>query len=376
MATYKSIKYIIPVEAVEHTDSINALSDVDTVTTPPTDYQILVWSAADSKWYPGFVEEPTGTQKAIFGFGRATSGRTTITNLVSNTGVVSTDTTGVGTVRSNLAASGFGVDKAIFGFGYSDANYTQSYYNMTNLVSNTGVVATDTTGVGTGRNDLAAACYGGDKAIFGFGYGFDNSVYAEYYYNITNLVTNTGIVGSDQTGVGTGRSRLSAASYGGDKAIFGFGYGFDSVNYSGSLYYNVTNLVSSSGVVATDTTGVGTGRSGLAATGYGGDKAMFGFGSSTSGGYTQNYSNATNLVSNTGVVSTNTTGVGTARSDLAASGFGGDKALFAFGGTSTAYAQNYNNMSNLISNTGVVATDTTGVGTGRYGLAAAGFSIT
>ena len=42
------------------------------------------------------------------------------------------------------------------------------------------------------------------------------------------------------------------------KAIFGFGYG--------SL--SMTNLVSSTGVVATDTTGVGTARSGLAAAGY------------------------------------------------------------------------------------------------------------
>ena len=40
---------------------------------------------------------------------------------------------------------------------------------MTNLVSNTGVVATDTTGVGTARGFLGALGYGGDKAIFGFG---------------------------------------------------------------------------------------------------------------------------------------------------------------------------------------------------------------
>jgi hypothetical protein len=31
---------------------------------------------------------------------------------------------------------------------------------MTNLVSNTGVVATDTTGVGTARRGIAAAAYG------------------------------------------------------------------------------------------------------------------------------------------------------------------------------------------------------------------------
>jgi hypothetical protein len=32
-------------------------------------------------------------------------------------------------------------------------------------------------------------------------------------------------------------------------------------------------------------------------------------------------------------------------------------------------------MTNLVSNTGVVATDTTGVGTARYFLAAAGYSL-
>ena len=46
---------------------------------------------------------------------------------------------------------------------------------MTNLVSNIGVVATDVTGVGTARDFLAAASYGGDKAIFGYGSDFSNS---------------------------------------------------------------------------------------------------------------------------------------------------------------------------------------------------------
>jgi hypothetical protein len=75
-----------------------------------------------------------------------------MTNLVSNTGVVATDTTGVGTARDQLAAATYGTDKAIFGYGTAGT--------MTNLVSNTGVVATDTTGVGTARYDLAAATYG------------------------------------------------------------------------------------------------------------------------------------------------------------------------------------------------------------------------
>jgi hypothetical protein len=76
-----------------------------------------------------------------------------MTNLVSNTGVVSTDTTGVGTARYVLAAAGYGTDKAIFGYGYNGAVSV----SMTNLVSNTGVVSTDTTGVGQARFNLAAA---------------------------------------------------------------------------------------------------------------------------------------------------------------------------------------------------------------------------
>ena len=66
--------------------------------------------------------------------------------------MVATDTTGVGTARSNLAATSYGIGTAIFGYGDG--------YSITNLVSNTGVVASDTTGVGTARQALAAAAYG------------------------------------------------------------------------------------------------------------------------------------------------------------------------------------------------------------------------
>ena len=45
-------------------------------------------------------------------------------------------------------------NKAIFGFG------TPSPISITNLVSNTGVVANDTAGVGTARYGPAAAAYG------------------------------------------------------------------------------------------------------------------------------------------------------------------------------------------------------------------------
>jgi hypothetical protein len=98
------------------------------------------------------------SNKAIFGYGTSTgSNDLSMTNLVSNTGVVATDTTGVGTVRQLLTAAGYGGDKAIFGYGGD--NTGDNMYSMTNLVSSTGVVATDTSGVGTARTALAAAGY-------------------------------------------------------------------------------------------------------------------------------------------------------------------------------------------------------------------------
>ena len=195
----------------------------------------------------------TGTIRAIFGYGYNGSNNVSMTNRVSTTGTVASDTTGVGTARHALAAAGYGGDKAIFGYGYTGSNNL----SMTNLVSNTGTVATDTTGVGTARWALAAAGYGGDKAIFGYGYT-SSSV------SMTNLVSNTGTVASDTTGVGTARYALAAAGYGGDKAIFGYG----TTSSSASISVSMTNLVSNTGTVATDTTGVGTARWALAAAGY------------------------------------------------------------------------------------------------------------
>ena len=357
MATYKSIKYIIPTEAVEHTDSINALADVDTTTVAPSVGQTLKWSAANSRWQPADIEEAAASgNKAIFGFGTASSGKTNITNLVSNTGVVASDTTGVGTARSDLAATGYGDDKAIFGFGtISSSPYR---VNLSNLVSNTGVVSTDSTGVGTTKRGLAAACYGEDKGIFA--YGSDHNTSSQWSSH-SNLVSNTGVVASDSSVSGSARQRLAATSYGEDKAIFGFG---DTGSYS-----SITNLVSNTGVVASNTTGVGSARDRLAACGYGGDKAIF-------GGSTD--SHTTNLVSNTGVVASDVTGVGESRKDYAGAVYGGDKGIFGFG-TYIQTIDYYNsevdaNFVRLISNTGIVASDTTNVGTVRNGLAAAAYS--
>jgi len=307
---------------------------------------------------------PAGAKNAIFGFGM-TSPTTYVrmTNLVSYYGIVASDTTGVGTSRAFLAGTGYGTTgQAMFAYG----GQSGTGYNITNLVSNTGVVAGDISNVGTARRGVAAAMYGVGLAIYGYGEGGSSNT----YISISNKVSNLGVIATDTAGVGTARSGLAAATYGGNKAIFG--YGQAQFTYLGNKYpdaVSMTNKVSSVGVVATDTTGVGTARSGLAAAGYGGDKAIFGFGYSIQ--LNQRYS-VTNLVSNTGVVASNTTTIGTARYNLAAAGYGGDKAIFGYGIAVGTYVT----ITNLVSNTGVMASDTSGIGTARINLAAASYSLT
>ena len=246
-----------------------------------------------------------GGDKGIFGFGRTSGGPVGMTNLVSNTGVVATDVSAVGTVRQGGAACSYGEDKGIFGFGYSASGGAAGMYSLTNLVSNTGVVGTDVTGVGTARQLLGACEYGGDKGIFAYG---DST--ATTRVSVSNLVSNTGVVATDTTGVGTAHDSLAACSYGYDKGIFGFGT-------TGSLTA-ITNLVSNTGVVGTDVSGVGLIRYQLAACEYGKDTAIFAYGYRTSPDARTSISN---LVSNTGVVATDVTGVGTARNGLAACSF-------------------------------------------------------
>jgi len=312
----------------------------------------LVYSGATIGWTPSSdivnALEPVAppTQKGIFAFGNSSGGVTSVSNLVNSSGVVATDTAGVGTARRHLAAASYGGDKAIFAFGYSTGNT-----NLSNLVSSSGVVATDTTGVGTSRAYLAGVGYGDDKAIFA--YGVNGGL-----QNISNLVSNSGVVATDTTGVGTARQGPGASRYGSTgQAIVAFG------NTGGSSYVNTRNLISNTGVVASDATGAGTARAytNLGAS-YGGDKGIIAY------GYTGSNSNISNLISNTGVVGSDVSGVGTARESPAATNYGGDKAIYAYGSGPTA-------ISNLVSNTGVVSADVTGVGTARTGPAAAGYSF-
>ena len=169
----------------------------------------IVYSGATNGWIPTLdqtvADVPSkGNSEGIFAYGM-NGGNTAVSNKVSNAGVVATDVTGVGTARRGLAATQYGDDKGIFAYGYAS-----SFTSVSNLVSNSGVIATDVTGVGESRSYLGGCSYGGDKGIFGF--GFDTSG-AGVNVSLTNLVSNTGVVATDTAGVGTGRRGRAACSF-------------------------------------------------------------------------------------------------------------------------------------------------------------------
>ena len=312
----------------------------------------IVYSGATNGWIPTIDEAVAdvpfkGNSEGLFAYGYS-SGYENVSNKVSNVGVVSTDVTGVGTARYNVPGCEYGTDKAIMAYGFTTVNF-----NVSNLVTNAGVVGTDVTGVGSARQGAMAATYGSDKGIFAYGY-------ISGYVNMSNLVTNLGVVGTDVTGVGTARTLSAATEYSADKAKAIFGYGYMA---GGSPHASMTNLVTNVGVVGTDVTGVGTAREGPGACRYSSDKGIFAYGNS---GSTENISN---LVTNVGVVGTDVTGVGTARGFLGACEYGSDKGIMAYGSTGSNVST-----SNLVTNAGVVGTDVTGVGTLRRALAGCSFN--
>ena len=296
-----------------------------------------------------------GPLHGLFLMGQDDSGVTNVNNRVSPTGVIENDVAGVGTARSMGAAVSYGSGLALTAYGY-----TTSYVNTANLIDITGTVATDSVIAGTARGKLGGCSYGGDKGIFSYGQGVVNNL------SMSNLVSNTGVIGTDVTGVGTGRYAPGSVGYGTDKGIVAFGH-----IGGGPGSTAVSNLISSSGVIATDTAaaaGTNVCRERAAVT-YGGDKAIVAYGSSGSYGGCQTDSN---LISNTGVVAANVTQVGQIRAFFGGQGvpYDTDKGVIAFGEICSGYVKT--NISNLVSNTGVVASDTAGVGTANYNRTSAG----
>lgn len=295
-------------------------------------------------------------QQAVFAFGWNGTDFLNISNYVSTTGTVASDTVIAADAKGSMAGAGYGGDKGIFAYGQNSSISV----NTTNLVTNTGIIGSDTAGAGQVRIGVGAAGYGYDKAIFGF--GSTGPVESIVFYNTVNLVTNTGTVSNNVTNAATARGFTAAATYDQNKAIFAFG----SNPYLTQL--SVSNLVTDLGVISTDTATVGTARAYVAAASYGIDKAIFGFGSILPNYPGETFYSITNLVNNLGVLASDVVNAATPRTFLAASKFGTDQAIFGFG-----YNGSNSNVTNIVNNLGIVASDVISVGTGRRRVAAVAF---
>jgi len=319
----------------------------------------LIYSDSTKGWIPleddVVAEEPVApaTQRAIFAFGD-TGSLTGISNLVNSSGVVASDVSAVGTARQIPAGAGYGIDKAIFAYGQAGSGNI----NTRNLVNSSGVIASDASGTGTARYGCAGATYGTDKAIVAYGYAGSANI------SLSNLINNSGVVGSDVSGVGSARNTPAATEYGSTgQALFAYGY----VSSVSSL----KNLVTNVGVVGSDVTGVGTARSSVTGASYGGDKGVIAYG--YTGG--DDAVSVKNLVNNVGTIAADVSGVGTVRSGGAGASYGGDKAIFGFGNSNPADTTRIG-VTNLVNNSGVIASDVSAVGTARHNLAATNYSIT
>ena len=62
--------------------------------------------------------------------------------------------------------------------------------------------------MGTSRYFLAGSPYGGDKGIWGYGAGPGGGK-----VSVTNLISNTGVVSADVTGVGLARFEVAGAGF-------------------------------------------------------------------------------------------------------------------------------------------------------------------
>ena len=311
-------------------NGLNYQGDADTFTVEyNTSGETLdiVYSGASKGWIPQnddvVVDAPVvpPTQKAIFTFGNPSS-----THLVNSSGVIAAAISQVGTAKTAGAAGTYGGDKAvIFGGALNSGGAT---LGTTNLISNQGVVGSDVAAAAGVRTtaDVNGSTYGGDKVIVYGGYGSTSN-------NKYNLINNVGVVAADATGAPTGRQGSAGSKFGSSgQAIFAFGA------YSGQT--NLSFIVSDQGVPGSNVTGVGTARKYLACSSFGGDRCVFAYGSNNSN------LNLSNKVSNTGIVASDTSGVGTARIGTAGAGYGGDKGIMAYGQVSSGKTNVSNKISN------------------------------
>jgi len=279
------------------------------------------------------------TQKGIFPFGSTfvvatdTFTRFNTSNIVNENGVMQADTSAAAgvTTRNQGAGATFGGDKGIHAFGNADSNVSANSTNLKNLISNTGVVAADASGVGTSRLELSAVSFGVGNALFAFG------TTASAVTNIKNLVSDAGVVASDSTGVGTASTSRYETSFGGVSA----GTALIALGSN-----TARNLVSNTGVIASDSTsGNATGRTQGCGCTFGDDQGILMAGSQ----------NKSNIVSNTGVIADDVNFTGAKTISIAAVGFGGDQGISAFGNSIDGSGERNTGKTNIVSNQGVVA---------------------
>ena len=94
----------------------------------------IVYADATKGWIPITDDDATDVPikinlNGIFGFGE-NGGATGVSNLVSSSGVIATDVSAVGTARYGVAACEYGDDKGVFAYGY-----TTGVVSLKNLVA-------------------------------------------------------------------------------------------------------------------------------------------------------------------------------------------------------------------------------------------------
>ena len=301
-------------------------------------------------WGKGVI---SGTQKGITAYGSTSSAYLNVNNLISSSGVVAANGTSSGTARANPAACTYGTDKSIFVYGANNA----TLYGVRNLVSNTGVFAAEASSAGTARSWSCAVSYGTGADVGLVAYGKNLNAYTPTLYTVRNQITNTGVVGTDTSAPANSSNGgiTAGAMYGGDKAIM--------------IFYNAKFLVSNTGVIGSQESAEATRDQGGVCT-YGGDKAIWAY------GYISAFSNSKNLISNTGVIASESAGAGTGRLNPCACGYGGDKGIFLFGYRNGNPLVIYG-IYNTVTNTGDLSSDIVASGaTARYSANAAGISLT
>jgi len=318
----------------------------------------IVYSDGTKGWIPQDDDEvadaPSSppTQKGIMAYGDGSGANES--NKVNSSGVIAASDNIVGTQRYSLASATYGGDKGMFFYGRIGSDFTNS---ITNLVSNTGTIASDSSAAGTARPYCSGVSFGSTgQAVVAFGNNGGGS-----YNNNYNIISNQAVIASDTSGSGDTRSGAACAPYGGDKAMYAYGYN--------GGYLNSKALVSNTGVVASNSTGAGTVRVYTGGAGFQGRQRGIVFG----GDNNNTMLGQTNLISDTGVLGSDVSATGTARYGTSSCSFGGDQAIFAYGYTT---ASGNVSMSNKVNSSGVMASDVTGVGSTRGNGAGVGFSLT